>query len=118
MTVKSLEAKRILRELDKELAAASERCGQQLVWSAQDSAVLAQLSSVLDRKAELVDLYDDAKSVKNKLLLSREIRLLEQSSARLVQLIKTDLAPAESMTTRKARRAAQARWDRSPGAAG
>lgn len=118
MAAKSLEARRVLRDLDKELEAASLERGEQLVWSAQEAAILGQLSTVLDRKAELLELYQDAESVTMKLRLSQEIRLLEASAARLLRDIKTDAAPAESMTTRKARRAARARWDRRSGAAG
>jgi hypothetical protein len=118
VAAKSLEARRVLRELDKELKAASQARGQQLVWSAQESAILAQISSILDRKSELLELYQEARAVKTKLRLSQELRLLEQAAARLLRDIKTDLAPAPGMRTVKARRAARARWDRSPDAAG
>jgi len=40
------------------------------------------------------------------------VRLLEGLAARLVRLVKPDLALPESMTTVKARRAARRRWDR------
>ncbi|MBV8346917.1 MAG: hypothetical protein JOZ49_05080 [Mycolicibacterium sp.] len=42
MTAKSAEARRVPRELDKELQAASQHHGQQLAWSAQESAILGQ----------------------------------------------------------------------------
>jgi hypothetical protein len=118
VAAKSLEARRVLRDLDKELEAASLARGQQLMWSAQESAILGQLSTVLDRKAELLELYQEARAVKTKLRLSQEIRLLEASAARLLRDIKTDVAPAPGMRTVKARRAARARWDRSPDATG
>lgn len=112
MTAKSPEARRVLRDLNKELELASQSRGQQLVWSAQESAILDQISSILDRKSELLRLYGDARSVKNKLKISQELRLLERAAASLVTQIRTDLPAAESLRTVKARRAARARWDR------
>ncbi|MGO9155233.1 hypothetical protein [Mycobacterium sp.] len=38
---KSSEARRILRDLNKQLAAASERSGRKLSWTAQETAVIA-----------------------------------------------------------------------------
>jgi hypothetical protein len=112
MAAKSPEARRVLRGLAKELELASQSRGQQLVWSAQESAILDQISSILDRKSELLQMYDDARSVKNKLKISQELRLLERAAASLVTQIRTDLPAAESFRTVKARRAARARWDR------
>jgi hypothetical protein len=112
MAAKSPEARRVLRDLNKELAIASQARGQQLVWSAAEQSILDQISSILDRKAELLGMYDDARSVKNKLKISQELRLLERAAASLVKEIKTDIPAAESFRTVKARRAARARWDR------
>jgi len=113
---KSSEARRILRDLDKQLAASSERSGRTLAWNAQERAILAQISSILDRKAEFLDLYEAAEDVKAKLKLSAEIRLLEQAAARLIRGIETDIPEPTSLRTIKARRAAHARWDQSSNA--
>jgi hypothetical protein len=114
---KSSEARRILRDLDKQLAASSERSGRTLAWNAQERAILAQISSILDRKAEeFLDLYKAAEDVKAKLKLSAEIRLLEQATARLIRGIETDIPEPTSLRTIKARRAAHARWDQSSNA--
>lgn len=102
----------MLRDLDKELAAASARQGQTLVWSAQEKAILAQLSSVLDRKVEFLGLYEGVEDTKTKLKISAEVRLLEQAAARLLRGITTDIPPAPSVRSVMARRAAAARWDR------
>jgi hypothetical protein len=56
--------------------------------------------------------------VKTRLKISAEVRLLEGLAARLVQLVKTDMAVSESTTTMKARRAANRRWERDRNAAG
>jgi hypothetical protein len=112
MAAKSAEARKVLRELDKELADASSRQGRNLVWSAQEATILGQIASLLDRKAEFSSLYDEAPDTKTKLKISAELRLIEQAVARLVRLVKTDLAQPESMTTVKARKAARRRWDR------
>jgi hypothetical protein len=113
---KSSEARRTLRDLDKQLSASSERSGRTLAWNAQERAVLSQISSILDRKAEFLELYQAAEDVKTKLKLSAEIRLLEQGAARLIRSIETDIPETASLRTIKARRAARARWDRSSNA--
>lgn len=105
----------MLRELEKEKDSAAAQLGLTLDWSASDTAILGQISSILDRKAELLALYRAVpdSDVKVKVKLSAEVRLLEQAAARLVQQVKTELpAAVVSPTTRKARRAADARWRR------
>ena len=52
------ETRKVLRELDKELAAASARQGRNVVWSAQEQAILGQISSILDRKADFLAAYE------------------------------------------------------------
>lgn len=112
----SPEARKVLRELEKEKQAASAALEIPLDWSAADTAILGQISSILNRKWELLGLYDAAADVKVKVKLSAELRLLEQAAARLVQQVKTELPSAvESPTTRKARRAADVRWRRTAG---
>lgn len=54
----------------------------------------------------------DTKQYRQVSLFPRLARLLEQSIARLLKLIKTDLPARESTTTTKARRAADTRWRR------
>jgi hypothetical protein len=44
MAAKSAEARKVLRELDKELADASSRQGRNLVWSAQEATILGQIA--------------------------------------------------------------------------
>jgi hypothetical protein len=112
MAAKSPEARKVLRELDRELEQAGQGKGVSLVWSAQEAAILAQIASVLDRKHDFLALYEDTDELKLRLKISAEVRLLEGLAARLVRLVKTDLAGPESMTTVKARRAANRRWDR------
>jgi hypothetical protein len=112
MAAKSAEARRLLRELEKDLAASSLRQGQNVVWSPQEQAILAQISSILDRKADFLEAYEASDEVKLRLKLSAEIRLLEQAAARLVKEIKTDVTAPQSYTSAKASQAAKARWDR------
>ncbi|ORB68792.1 hypothetical protein [Mycolicibacterium tusciae] len=109
---RSAAARKVLRDLDKELAAASARQGRSLVWSAQERAILAQISSILDRKAEFLELYEAAEDTKTKLKISAEVRLLEQAAARLLRGFNTDIPPAPTVRTVMARRAAAVRWDR------
>jgi hypothetical protein len=112
MAAKSAEARKVLRELDRELSEAGSSKGVNLVWSAAEASILAQIASVLDRKSDFLAVYEDAPDVKTRLKVSAEVRLLEGLAARLVRLVRTDVAVPESMTTKKARRAANRRWDR------
>lgn len=109
---RSPEAKKIRRELDKELASAAAQSGQNLVWSAQEEAVLGLICDEIDRKTAILEAWERAEDPKVLCKLSAEARLLEQSIARLLKLIKTDLPARESNTTVRARRAANTRWDR------
>lgn len=115
MAAKSAEARKVLRELDRELSEAGRSKGITLVWSAAEASILAQIASVLDRKADFLVVYEETEDVGQRLKLSAEIRLLEGLSARLVKQVRTDLAVAESSTTRRARSAANARWQRAQG---
>jgi hypothetical protein len=63
---------------DAKLASAAALRTRDLVWSAQEKAVLAQLASALTRKEDLLQMYQDASAVKTKLPLSAEIRLLDR----------------------------------------
>jgi hypothetical protein len=111
---RSVEARKVLRELRKELSAASERQGRTLVWSAEESMILDQIASLLDRKAELLAMYEEATEVNAKVKLSAEARLLGQAAAKLVRTIQTDVPDTgtESQTTRRARHAVNSRWNR------
>lgn len=109
---RSPESRRMRRELDKELKSAAAASGHNLSWSAQESAIIDLLCDEIDRKTELLAEYEAADDVKVKVRLSAEARLLEQSVARLLRQVKTELPGPESKRTVAARRAALARWDR------
>lgn len=105
-----------VRELNKELVSASRRARNKLEWSAAEHAVLELISADFDRISDLRAAY--AASVEaGEVKLSTELRWLEQSAARLLKQVKTDLPAAESATTLKARSAANTRWS-GRGAAG
>lgn len=106
---------KVRAELDAELASASRRAGQTLEWSAAERAVLELISANFDRISDLRAAYAtaaEAGEVKIQVKLSTELRLLEQSVARLLRQVKTDLPAPPSATTKRARRAANVRWDR------
>ena len=102
----------MLRELDVELASASERTGRSLVWTAADRELLALIADTIDRKTDLTALYHAAEDIPTQVKLSAEVQLLEGSLARLLKMVQTDIPQPETMTTIKARRAARARWDK------
>jgi hypothetical protein len=112
MMARSAEARKVLRDLDKELESASRRARKKLEFSAAERAILDLISANFDRIADLRAAYAEASEVKVLVKLSTELRLLEQAAARLLKQIRTDLPAPESMTTRMARRAADARWDK------
>lgn len=112
MAHRSSEARRIRRELDKQLAAVAVATRQPLTWTPEEVAVLDMISNVFDRKALLearLPVADDDKAL---VKLSGEIRLLEGHAARLLKSIRVEMpktAP-ESKRTVKARAAANVRW--------
>ena len=110
------EARRVRRELDKELAAAGERTGRKLLWTAADTEILQLIASSIDRKCDLQRDYDAAADAKDRVRVSSEIRLLESSIERLLRRIKTDIPAPESQRTIMARAAVMRRWH--PDAAG
>jgi hypothetical protein len=108
----SPEARRIRRELDKQLAAVSAATRQTLTWTPEEAAVLDMLSNVFDRKALLearLPVADDDKAL---VKLSSEIRLIEGHAARLLKSIRIEMPKAKTESTRtiKAQAAANARW--------
>lgn len=109
---RSAEARKVLREMDKELESAGRRAHKKLEWSAAERAILDLISANFDRISDLRMAYQDAAEVKVQIKLSTELRLLEQAAARLLKQIKTDLPAPESKTTVRARAAANTRWDR------
>lgn len=109
---RSAEARKMRRELDKELAEAGLRSGQNLLWSAQEEAILGLICDEIDRKVRILEAWEECADPKVQCKLSAEARLLEQSIARLLRVIKTDLPARDSNTTTKARRAADTRWRR------
>jgi hypothetical protein len=115
---RSPEARKVLRELDRELESASKRARKKLEFSAAERAVLDLVAANLDRISDLRAAYAEASEVKVRVKLSTELRLLEQAVARMLKQIKTDLPAPDSTTTQRARRAANARWDNERRASG
>lgn len=113
---RSAEARRIRRELEKELEEASSLAGETVELSAAERAVLDLILDDFDRISELRSAYTtaaEAGETKLQIKVSTELRLLEQSAARLLKQIKTDLPTApEGRATVKNRNAANVRWER------
>ncbi|TVS77004.1 hypothetical protein FPZ47_26600 [Mycobacterium helveticum] len=74
------------------------------------------LAAEIDRTVDLAAMYEACgDDVKLRVKLSAELRLLRQSTARMIRDSKTELPERPTSTTRKARRAANARWQRGGG---
>lgn len=108
----------MLRELNKKLAAASERSGIKLSWTPQETETLRLIADQIDRKVELFNAYQRADEPKAKVVLSAELRLLEGSIARMLKTVQTELPQPSSLRSAKARKAALTRWAVDSGAAG
>ena len=111
----SCEARKLLRELDAELAAASEHAGRSLVWTPQERAVLELIADQTDRKVELSGEYAATCDTVGRVKLSAELRLLEGSLARLLRQVKFDVPAVpvrepSHVVSARASRAAKARW--------
>jgi hypothetical protein len=67
----------------------------------------------VDRRVELSAAYAKSRTpMAMKIKLATEIRLTEQSIARLYKQVSTDLPAPMNPTSLKAQRAANSRWDR------
>lgn len=106
----SPEARKVRRELDKELAAAGAASGRDLVWSAAETQVLGLISAAIDRKVDLSADYAAATGANVRVKLSSEVRLLEGHIARLLKQVKTDIDEPVSRVSEKAQMAANVRW--------
>ena len=102
---RSAAARKLLAALDAELAGASEQRGQNLVWTAAESAVLDDIGATVDRMVVLRRDWSRADDPKLRVKLSAELRLLETSKARLLKSVTPDLPTKESVRTVRARRA-------------
>jgi hypothetical protein len=110
---KSKEAQHLLAELDAELAASAGRSGRCLIWSATERDILSMIGAAVDRRVELSAAYQRPRTpLATKLKIATELRLTEQAIARLYRQVSTDLPAPLSVTSQKAQRAANSRWDR------
>ena|ERR1700694_556496 len=110
---RSADARQLQRELEKELASASQRHGQNVCLTASERAVLGLILDEIDRKSGLFEAYEVCQDPKVRVKLSAELRLIEASIARLLKSVSTEPAAPKSIRSVKAQRAARARWDRS-----
>ena len=110
----SAEAVALLAELDVELAENSAAHGliEPLEWSAAERAIRESIACTVDRQVDLWARYHASDDDKTRLKLSGELRLLETSLARLLKAVPTDLQAQPTHRSRKASRAANARWRR------
>ncbi|MDT5356881.1 MAG: hypothetical protein QOJ56_5413 [Mycobacterium sp.] len=104
------EGQRLIDELDAELAASAAQAGRTLSWSAAERAIIAMAADAVDRRVDLAASYESAGDVKDRIKIGRELRLMENATARLLAKISTAAPVPETLRSVKARRAANARW--------
>ena len=117
--MRSTEANRIRREMDKLLADAGERQGEELHWDQADEKLLGMLQDHVDREVSLTErLAAATDSVRLQIALSTEIRLTQSSIARLLRQIRESIpqqqeqAAPMSPVSRKASKALSSHWRR------
>ncbi|SPM34776.1 hypothetical protein RMCFA_4575, partial [Mycobacterium rhizamassiliense] len=82
----------VLRSLDEQLALVGQEHGEALEWSPQERFQVDLLAAETDRTVDLAAMYDACgDDVKLRVKLSAELRLLRQSTARMIREIKTEL---------------------------
>jgi hypothetical protein len=124
--MRTKEARKIRRELDKLLAHYAEQTGQSLAWDCTEQAQIGLLLDQFDTIHELEAMLSAADDDTVRLKLMAELRLARGQGTRHLQAIQRGLAatvkeasrpaaPAKSIDPRlssRNRRAAQARWSK------
>jgi len=110
---KTVEAQQLIAALNAELADSAKRAGRDLVWSAAEEQILSMIGDAVDRRVELSEAYGQCEPGSlPQVRLATEIRLTEGAIGRLFKQISTEVAAPLSVTSIKAQRAANARWNR------
>lgn len=111
----SEEAKKVMDQLNDELAANGKARGVTLSWSAREEQLLEQLAETLTRRGQIAKLYEaalaDGSDPKLIISLSQEERQLRRAAVLLLDALETDVPAPESVTTTKAKMAANKRWE-------
>jgi hypothetical protein len=110
--VSSGDSERLIAALNAELAEAAKAAGHELVWGAAEADIIGMVAAEVDRRVELSAAYAVCDNTNVKLKLATELRLLEQSIARLYRQVSTEVPEPQSVTSMKASRAAHSRWNR------
>ena len=110
---RSEAARQVVGALNAELAANAKSRGVALSWSPAEQELLRQLGETIDRREDIAAAYanviakDDPRTLVH---LSQEIRQLDRQAAATMAALETDVPQPESLTTQKARMAANTRW--------
>ena len=110
MATHSSEARRLRRELDKQLDAAARQSGRSLRWSPSELQLLELITDAIDRKVDLQKDYAAAEDAKARVQISTEVRLLEGHIERMLRRVKVEVPQPVTRRSQKARDAANARW--------
>ena len=82
---RSAQAEAVLRSLDAQLALVGQERGEEIEWSPQEQFQLELLAAEIDRTVDLAAMYEGCgEDVKLRVKLSAELRLLRQSTARMI----------------------------------
>jgi hypothetical protein len=105
----------VLKALDEELAANGKRRGLDLSWSVADQRkreMLADQFDACERAKKLRQLASADADAKLFVKLNAEVRQCNTQITRLLNEIKTDVPAPQSLTSIKATRAINTRWER------
>lgn len=108
------EAVKLLADLDADLAAAGEAIGDELLWDTNDTEIREALALTVDRRARLRQVWATTKDESLLVKLSVELRQLDSAIVKMLTELRSAMEPPQpqSLTSIKARRAADTRWQR------
>lgn len=102
----------IVKALNNDLKTAADERGEDLTWTERDLDTITAIADLADIRADLLKRYRQSEDLAAATKTATEIRQLSTTIGRLTDRLKIDAPPAKSITSVKASRAANIRWDR------
>lgn len=109
---RSAAAVKMIKALNDELADAGKRQGAALSWTVAEREALDILASTIDRRVRVAAMCAQSDDAKVVVKLSVELRQLDNTVVKILKTVNTEPPAAPTLTSIKARRAINTRWDR------
>lgn len=101
-----------MKALNTDLATAATERGEDLTWTERDLDTIAAIANLADIRADLLKRYRQSEDLAAATKTATEVRQLSTTIGRLTDRLKIDAVPQKSITSVKASRAANIRWER------